>query len=87
MMQSLAPGGRCAIVVPEGVLFGSTKAHVDLRRKLVDAFNLLAVVSLPAGVFKPYTGVKTAVLVFRKPTEGSEQVTEKVWFYEVKNDG
>jgi len=87
MMQSLAPGGRCAIVVPEGVLFGSTKAHVDLRRKLVDAFNLLAVVSLPAGVFKPYTGVKTAVLVFRKPAEGSEQVTEKVWFYEVKNDG
>jgi len=87
MMQSLAPGGRCAIVVPEGVLFGSTKAHVDLRQKLVESFNLLAVVSLPAGVFKPYTGVKTAVLVFRKPTEGSEQVTEKVWFYEVKNDG
>lgn len=87
MMQSLAPGGRCAIVVPEGVLFGSTKAHVDLRHKLVHDFNLLAVVSLPAGVFKPYTGVKTAVMVFRKPTEGSEQVTEKVWFYEVKNDG
>ncbi|MBD2107048.1 class I SAM-dependent DNA methyltransferase [Nodosilinea sp. FACHB-13] len=87
MMQSLAPGGRCAIVVPEGVLFGSTKAHTDLRRKLVEEFNLLAVVSLPAGVFKPYTGVKTAVLVFRSPSEGSQQVTGKVWFYEVKNDG
>lgn len=87
MMQSLAPGGRCAIVVPEGVLFGSTKAHTDLRRKLVSEFNLLAVVSLPAGVFKPYTGVKTAVLVFRNPPEGSQQVTGKVWFYEIKNDG
>lgn len=87
MMQSLAPGGRCAIVVPEGVLFGSTKAHTDLRRKLVGDFNLLAVVSLPAGVFKPYTGVKTAVLVFRNSPEGSQQVTGKVWFYEVKNDG
>lgn len=87
MMQSLAPGGRCAIVVPEGVLFGSTNAHTDLRRKLVNDFNLLAVVSLPAGVFKPYTGVKTAVLVFRNSPEGSQQVTGKVWFYEVKNDG
>ena len=87
MMQSLAPGGRCALVVPEGVLFGSTNAHTDLRRKLVNDFNLLAVVSLPAGVFKPYTGVKTAVLVFRNPSEGSQQVTGKVWFYEVKNDG
>ena len=96
MMQSLAPGGRCAIVVPEGVLFGSTKAHTDLRQKLVTAFKLLAVVSLPAGVFKPYTGVKTAVLVFRKPqadlpnppSKGEQsQPTDKVWFYEVKNDG
>jgi type I restriction enzyme M protein len=87
MMQSLAPGGRCAIVVPEGVLFGSTSAHTDLRQKLVTAFNLLAVVSLPAGVFKPYTGVKTAVLVFRKPVEQGNPPTERVWFYEVKNDG
>lgn len=70
MMNSLAVGGRCAVVVPEGLLFGSTGAHVDLRRKLVTDFDLLAVVSLPAGVFKPYTGVKTAVLVFRKPVEG-----------------
>ena len=61
MMESLAPGGRCAVVVPEGLLFGSTKAHRDLRQKIVEDFDLLAVVSLPAGVFKPYAGVKTAV--------------------------
>lgn len=86
MMNSLAVGGRCAVVVPEGLLFGSTGAHVDLRRKLAADFDLLAVVSLPAGVFKPYTGVKTAVLVFRKPVEGGRRVSQ-VWFYEVKNDG
>ncbi|MEW6247313.1 MAG: class I SAM-dependent DNA methyltransferase [Nitrospirota bacterium] len=67
MMQALAPGGRCAVVVPEGLLFGSTSAHVELRRKLVEDYELLAVVSLPAGVFKPYAGVKTGVLVFRRP--------------------
>jgi type I restriction enzyme M protein len=66
MMEHLAPGGCCAVVVPEGLLFGSTSAHKDLRRKLVEEFELLAVVSLPAGVFKPYAGVKTGVLVFRK---------------------
>lgn len=87
MMKHLAPGGRCAVVVPEGLLFGSTGAHVELRRKLVDEFDLLAVVSLPAGVFKPYAGVKTAVLVFRRPTEGRKRSSEKVWFYEVRNDG
>lgn len=96
MMKSLAQGGRCAVVVPEGLLFGSTKAHVDLRQTLVEDFDLLAVVSLPAGVFKPYTGVKTAVLVFRKPFNGAvsavktkdkEKTVAQVWFYEVKNDG
>lgn len=87
MMQSLAPSGRCAIVVPEGVLFGSTRAHVDLRAKLVNDFDLLAVVSLPAGVFKPYTGVKTAVLVLRKPLEAGVRKVDQVWFYEVRNDG
>jgi type I restriction enzyme M protein len=61
MMKALAPGGRCAVVVPEGLLFGSTGAHVDLRKKLIEEFDLLAVVSLPAGVFKPYAGVKTAI--------------------------
>ena len=67
MMEALAPGGRCAVVVPEGLLFGSTSAHKELRRKLVEDFDLLAVVSLPAGVFKPYAGVKTGVLVFQRP--------------------
>ena len=87
MMKALAPGGRCAVVVPEGLLFGSTKAHMDLRRALIEAFDLLAVVSLPAGVFKPYAGVKTAVLVFRRPHEGSRPANKKVWFYEITNEG
>jgi len=87
MMQSLAPSGRCAVVVPEGLLFGSTSAHVELRRKLITEFDLLAVVSLPAGVFKPYAGVKTAVLVFRKPASETAKRLDKVWFYEVRNDG
>lgn len=90
MMDALAPGGRCAVVVPEGLLFGSTEAHVDLRKKLVTEFHIQAVISLPAGVFKPYAGVKTSVLVFSKPnnqellTNNSRSV---VWFYEIKNDG
>ncbi len=92
MMEALAPGGRCAVVVPEGLLFGSTKAHVELRRKLVEDYGLLAVVSLPAGVFKPYAGVKTGVLVFRRPSSGAKKDKkakhkEKVWFYEVRADG
>ena len=89
MMDALAPGGRCAVVVPEGLLFGSTEGHVDLRKKLVEEFHLQAVISLPAGVFKPYAGVKTSVLVFSRsvgvsPTSSS---SNKVWFYEIKNDG
>lgn len=88
MMEALAPGGRCAVVVPDGLLFGSTSAHTDLREKLLTDFDLLAVVSLPAGVFKPYAGVKTAVLVFRRPTEPKKlDKKAKVWFYEVRNDG
>jgi type I restriction enzyme M protein len=87
MMEALAPGGRCAVVVPEGLLFGSTSAHVELRRKLVEDFDLLAVISLPAGVFKPYAGVKTGVLVFRRPKSEQSKKPEKIWFYEVKNDG
>ncbi|MGH8577140.1 MAG: type I restriction-modification system subunit M, partial [Gammaproteobacteria bacterium] len=90
MMRSLAPGGRCAVVVPEGALFGSTGAHKDLREKLPREFEILAVVSLPAGVFKPYAGVKTSVLVFRRPANAPEEVepaTKRVWFYEVQNDG
>jgi len=90
MMRSLAPGGRCAVVVPEGALFGSTGAHKDLREKLLREFEVLAVVSLPAGVFKPYAGVKTSVLVFRRPANPPEEgqaATRRVWFYEVGNDG
>jgi type I restriction enzyme M protein len=90
MMESLKPGGRCAVVVPEGLLFGSTNAHESLREKLVNDFHLQAVVSLPAGVFEPYTGVKTAVLVFQRPktlSENGQAVTPHVWFYEVENDG
>lgn len=92
MMESLAPGGRCAVVVPEGLLFGSTSAHVQLRRRLVEDYDLLAVVSLPAGVFKPYAGVKTGVLVFRRPSSGGKKDKKakqegKVWFYEVRADG
>jgi type I restriction enzyme M protein len=85
MMQSLATGGTCAVVVPEGLLFGSTKAHVNLRKKLVEEFEVLAVISLSPGVFKPYAGVKTSVLYFRKPT--STKKCNKIWFYEIKNDG
>ncbi|MFZ4438817.1 MAG: type I restriction-modification system subunit M [Syntrophales bacterium] len=90
MMESLAPGGRSAIVVPEGALFGSTGAHVELRKKLLQDFEVLAIISLPAGVFKPYAGVKTSVLVFCRPVNPPEQgkaATSKVWFYELKNDG
>lgn len=87
MMQHLAPAGRCAVVVPEGLLFGSTGAHVALRQKLVEEFDLRAVVSLPAGVFKPYAGVKTAALVFSKPKSETSKRHDKVWFYEVRNDG
>jgi type I restriction enzyme M protein len=95
-MESLAPGGRCAIIVPEGALFGSTTAHIELRRKLVEDYELLAVISLPAGVFKPYAGVKTGVLIFRKPVDTAKSQKQKaerkkderkVWFYEIKNDG
>ena len=90
MLRALAPGGRSAVVVPEGALFSSTKAHKDLREKLLREYEVLAVVSLPAGVFKPYAGVKTSVLVFRRPATGQEEgqaVTKHVWFYEIRNDG
>ncbi len=92
MMEALAPGGQCAVIVPEGLLFGSTSAHVELRRKLVEDYDLLAVISLPAGVFKPYAGVKTGVLVFRRPVSTSKSDKNKnhnarVWFYEVRADG
>jgi type I restriction enzyme M protein len=82
LLRMLKLGGRCAVIVPDGVLFGSTKAHVELRKMLVEENQLDAVVKLPAGVFKPYAGVSTAVLMF---TKGGR--TEHVWFYDVQADG
>jgi len=88
MMESLADGGRCAVVMPEGALFGSTGAHKELRRKLLHDYEVRAVVSLGAGFFKPYTGVKTSVLVFRKPmSKPNGAATKQVWFYELHADG
>lgn len=84
MMRMLRPGGRCAVIVPAGVLFGSTKSHLAIRQKLMDENQLQAVISMPSGVFKPYTGVATAILVFTKTGTGG---TEKVWFYDMKADG
>jgi type I restriction enzyme M protein len=93
-MESLALGGRAAVIVPEGLLFGSTAAHIELRRKLVEEFDLLAVISLPAGVFKPYAGVKTGIVVFRRPASENRHANARrngedrqVWFFDVKNDG
>ncbi|RQQ24574.1 HsdM family class I SAM-dependent methyltransferase [Burkholderia stagnalis] len=82
MMDSLRPGGRCGVVVPEGVLFGSTGAHKELRRQLIENNRVEAVMSLPGGVFQPYSGVKTSVLFFRKGGK-----TENVLFLHADNDG
>ena len=82
MMDSLRPGGRCGVVVPEGVLFGSTGAHKELRRQLIENNRVEAVMSLPGGVFQPYSGVKTSVLFFRKGG-----TTENVLFLHADNDG
>lgn len=83
-LRLLKPGGRAAVIVPDGVLFGSSKAHKELRRILVEDQKLDAVVSLPGGVFKPYAGVSTAILVFTKTNSGG---TDTVWFYDVEADG
>jgi type I restriction enzyme M protein len=83
-LRLLKPGGRAAVIVPDGVLFGSSKAHKELRRVLVEEQKLDGVVSLPGGVFKPYAGVSTAILVFTKTNSGG---TDAVWFYDVEADG
>ena len=83
-LRLLKPGGRAAVIVPDGVLFGSSKAHKELRRLLVEEQKLDAVISLPSGVFKPYAGVSTAILLFTKTNSGG---TEHVWFYDVEADG
>lgn len=82
MMDSLRPGGRCGVIVPEGVLFGSTTAHKELRRQLIENNRVEAVLSLPGGVFQPYSGVKTSVLLFKKGGN-----TERVLFLHADNDG
>lgn len=82
MLRMLNQGGKCAVIVPDGVLFGSSQAHVSVRKLLVDENQLEAVVSPPAGVFKPYAGVSTAIVVF---TKGGR--TDHVWFYHLEADG
>lgn len=82
MYNCLSTGGRCAVIVPEGVLFGNSNAHKSIRKLLLEKCNLNAVISMPSGVFKPYAGVSTAVLFFTKG-----EPTEKVWFYKMEADG
>jgi len=82
VLRALDMGGRCAVIVPDGVLFGSSRAHVDLRRRLVEENRLDGVISMPSGVFKPYAGVSTAVLLF---TRGG--TTQQIWFYDMAADG
>jgi type I restriction enzyme M protein len=81
-LRLLENGGRAAVIVPDGVLFGSSNAHVDIRKKIIDDNRLDGVVSMPSGVFRPYAGVSTAVLLF---TKGG--TTEKIWFYDMEHDG
>ncbi|ACO86199.1 HsdM family class I SAM-dependent methyltransferase [Clostridium botulinum] len=83
-LRILKKGGRCASIVPDGVLFGSTKGHKDIRREIVDNNKLEAIISMPSGVFKPYAGVSTAIIIFTKTGTGG---TDKVWFYDMKADG
>ena len=83
-LRMLKVGGRCACIVPDGVLFGSSTAHKAIRKEIVENNRLEAVISMPSGVFKPYAGVSTAVLVFTKTSHGG---TDNVWFYDMKADG
>ena len=95
MLDFLAVGGRCAVIIPEGVLFGSTEAHTRLRRELLTEHTVESIISLPGGAFQPYTGVKTSIIVFQKDTPKSdsgswtttdEPRTQRVWFYEVQEE-
>ena len=83
-IRMLRLGGRCASIVPDGVLFGNSAAHKAVRKELVEHQQLRAVISMPSGVFKPYAGVSTAILIFTKTDAGG---TDKVWFYDMKADG
>jgi type I restriction enzyme M protein len=84
ILKGLKLGGRAAVIIPDGVLFGSSKAHQLIRKELIDNQMLQAVISMPSGVFKPYAGVSTAVLVFTKTNSGG---TDHVWFYDMQADG
>ncbi|MBR2947864.1 MAG: SAM-dependent DNA methyltransferase [Bacteroidales bacterium] len=83
-VRMLQTGGRCASIVPDGVLFGTSTGHLAIRKEIVDNQRLQAVISMPSGVFKPYAGVSTAILIFTKTNTGG---TDKVWFYDMKTDG
>ena len=83
-VRMLQTGGRCASIVPDGVLFGNSNAHKSLRKELIDNQRLQAVISMPSGVFQPYSGVSTAILIFTKTNSGG---TDKVWFYDMRADG
>jgi len=84
ILRMLKVGGRAAVIIPDGVLFGSTKAHKSIREKIINEQKLEAVISLPSGVFKPYAGVSTAILIFTKTNSGG---TDNVWFYDMLADG
>ncbi len=84
MLRMLKTGGRCAVIIPDGVLFGSSNAHKQIRQEIIENHKLDAVISMPSGVFKPYAGVSTAVLFFTKTNSGG---TDKVWFYDMQADG
>ena len=83
-IRMLRVGGRCACIVPDGVLFGSSNAHKAIRKELIEGNRLEAVISMPSGVFKPYAGVSTGILIFTKTGHGG---TDKVWFYDMQADG
>lgn len=83
-VRMMKVGGRCACIVPDGVLFGSSKAHKDIRKELLENQRLEAVISMPSGVFKPYAGVSTGILIFTKTNHGG---TDQVWFYDMQADG
>ena len=83
-VRMLKIGGRCACIVPDGVLFGSSTAHKAIRKEIVENQRLEAVISMPSGVFKPYAGVSTAILIFTKTEHGG---TDRVWFYDMRADG
>ena len=84
MIRILKKGGRCAVIVPDGVLFGTSNAHKQLRKEIIENHTLQGIISMPSGVFKPYAGVSTAVLLFTKTGVGG---TDKIWFYDMQADG